>query len=65
MTVREMIQMLLLNSDLDDKIDIETKHMVSEISVPKYGDPYMFCHSTPKRVYHCGNGETVIECHDD
>lgn len=60
MTVRELIQMLVLNCNLDDRIDIEIKQPINE-------ERTSFCyqHHTPKRVIHYAGGEAQIECHDD
>ena len=60
MTVRELIQMLVLNCNLDDSIDIEIKQPINE-------ERTSFCyqHHTPKRIIHYAGGEAQIECHDD
>ena len=60
MTVRELIQALVLNCDLDDKIDVE---FMKEI--PGAEEAYRFDHEKIRRVFHIGNGEAIIECHDE
>lgn len=56
-TVRELIQMLVLNCDLDDTVNIETKR-------EKDNDVFTYEHYEPRHVYHCQE-EALIECHDD
>ena len=60
MTVRELIQMLVLNCNLDDRVDIEIEQPVDTEST-------LFCcqHYEPKHVLHIAGGEALIECHDD
>lgn len=60
MTVRELIQMLVLNCNLDDRVDIE-------IEQPVDTERTSFCyqHHEPKHVLHIAGGEALIECHDD
>ena len=59
-TVRELIQALIMNCDLDDKIEVEflTK-------IPGVEENFRFDHEKIRRVFHIGNGEAVVECHDD
>ena len=59
-TVRELIQALILNCNLDDKIEVE-------FMKPTKTDPdaMTFCHERIRRVFHLGEGEALIECHDD
>ena len=59
-TVRELIQALVLNCDLDDKIEVE-------IQRPVKGDDnaFHFEHEKIRHVFHLGDGESLIECHDD
>ena len=60
MTVRELIQMLVLNCNLDDRVDIE-------IEQPVDTERTSFCyqHHEPKHVLHITGGEALIECYDD
>jgi hypothetical protein len=58
-TVRELIQALLLNSDLDDDVSVEVKVQ------DKHTGESCFQTHLPKRVFHMADGEAVIECHDD
>lgn len=60
MTVRELIQMLVLNCNLDDRVDIE-------IEQPVDTERTSFCyqHHEPKHVLHIAGGEALIECHDN
>ena len=60
MTVRELIQMLVLNCNLDDRVDIE-------IEQPVDTERTSFCyqHHEPKHVLHIVGGEALIECYDD
>ena len=60
MTVRELVQMLILNCNLDDRVDIETMNPIEG----KDGEFY-FRHHDPKHVLHVAGGEALIECHDD
>ena len=63
MSVRELIQMLILNCNLDDTIDIEYSEPSG--TIPS-GDPcVVYKHLQPRRVLHLGGGEALIECHDD
>lgn len=57
-TVRELVQALILNCDLDDKIEVE-------YTVPTGEDTYKFGHEPIRRVFHIGIGESIIECHDE
>lgn len=59
-TVRELIQALLLNCDLDDHIKVE-------FPVPCKGDPdsSQFVTEPVRHVFHLGEGEAIIECHDE
>ena len=60
MTVREMIQMMILNCDLDDQVSVEYKQ-----PTPDDNGMFRFVNERPRRVFHMGDGEAVIECHDD
>ena len=59
-TVRELIHALILNCDLDDKIEVE-------LMKPLKTDPdaMSFEHEKIRRVFHLGEGEALIECHDE
>lgn len=59
MTVRELIQALILNCDLDDQVYCE----VEDKSLP---DPdFNIVSGFPRRVVHFGDDNTaLIECHD-
>jgi len=59
-TVRELIQALILNCDLDDKIEVEF-----QTDIPGVEEGYRFGHEKIRRVFHIGNGEAIIECHDE
>jgi len=62
-TVRELIQALVLNCDLDDKIDVEF-----QVSLGKDNngdDVYQFKNEKIRRVFHLGNHEALIECHNE
>ncbi len=59
-TVRELIQAMLLNCDLDDKIEVEFQE-----KIPGTEDAFRFTHESIRRVFHLGDGEAIIECHDD
>jgi hypothetical protein len=52
--------MLVLNCNLDDRVDIEIKQPIDE-------ERTSFCyqHHEPKHVMHIAGGEALIECHDD
>ena len=60
MTVRELVQMLILNCDLDDNVVVETKQVIDEKD-----ETFKFVTDKPKRVFHIGCGESVIECHEE
>ena len=60
MTVRELIQSMLLNCDLDDKVTVEFKEPIDGCD-----DSWRYKNEKIRRVFHCGDGESVIECHDD
>lgn len=60
MTVRELIQMLVLNCNLDDRVDIEIAQPVDTKSTVS-----CYQHHEPKHVLHIAGGEALIECHDD
>lgn len=59
-TVRELIQALLLNCNLDDHIKVE-------FPVPYKGNPdcSQFVIEPVRHVFHLGEGEAIIECRDD
>jgi len=58
-TVRELIQALVLNCNLDDDVSVEVKIIDKAIDKP------VFQTHLPKHVFHMADGEAVIECHDD
>ena len=58
-TVRELIQALLLNADLDDEVSVEV--MVTD----KHTGETCYQTHLPKHVFHMADGEAVIECHDN
>ena len=60
MTVRELVQLLLINCNLDDRVDIEIKQPIDETR-----ESFCYQHHDPKHVLHVGGGEALIECHDD
>ena len=60
MTVRELVQLLLINCNLDDRVDIEIKQPIDEKR-----ESFCYQHHDPKHVLHVGGGEALIECHDD
>ena len=55
MTVREMIQELILNCNLDDHVRVEVED-----------DDQMLVFGDAKRVFHVGgpDNDAIIECHD-
>ena len=60
MTVRELVQLLIINCNLDDRVDIEIKQPIDEKR-----ESFCYQHHDPKHVLHVGGGEALIECHDD
>ena len=60
MTVRELVQLLIINCNLDDRVDIEIKQPIDEKR-----ESFYYQHHDPKHVCHVGGGEALIECHDD
>ena len=63
-TVRELIMSLLMNCNLDDKVEVEVK--LPNGSKNSCGDDcYNFVSLTPRRVYHLMDHGALIECHDD
>lgn len=60
MTVRELVQLLIINCNLDDRVDIEIKQPTDEKR-----ESFCYQHHDPKHVLHVGGGEALIECHDD
>ena len=60
MTVRELIQALVMNCDLDDKLTVELKELI-----PGCDEAWRYKNEKIRRVFHCGDGEAVVECHDD
>lgn len=60
MTVRELVQMLLLNCNLDDTIEVEYK-----VPLDEKEESFSFRHDKPRRVIHFPGGEALIECHDE
>lgn len=58
-TVRELIQALILNCDLDDKVEVEFKTLLKD------GESFTFSHEKIRRVLHLGGDESIIECHDE
>lgn len=62
-TVRELIQALILNCDLDDKVEVE---FIQPLEKDKDGnETFCFKHEKIRHVFHLGEGEALIECHDD
>lgn len=62
-TVRELIQALILNCDLDDNVEVEF-HM--PLGKDKNGyETFQFKHEKIRHVFHLGEGEALIECHDN
>lgn len=59
-TVRELIQALVLNCDLDDVVNVEFK-----IPVENKDDSFVYHREDVRRVFHCADGEALIECHND
>ena len=59
-TVRELIQMLLLNCNLNDRIVVEYKQKCDYDD-----DKYLYKTVDPRRVFHSCEDEAIIECHDD
>ena len=59
-TVRELIQALVMNCELDDTIEVEIQRPVDSDD-----NTFHFEHEKIRRVFHLGNGESLIECHDD
>ena len=68
LSVRELIQMLLLNCDLDDTVEVEIRSRPLDAPYARF-DTYF-----PKRVTHIAADPSdpknnyksaVIECHDD
>lgn len=60
MTVRELVQLLIINCNLEDRVDIEIKQPIDEKR-----ESFCYQHHDPKHVLHVGGGEALIECHDD
>lgn len=62
-TVRELIQALILNCDLDDKVEVE---FMQPLGKDKDGDEtFRFEHEHIRHVFHICDGEALIECHDE
>ena len=62
-TVRELIQALILNCDLDDKGEVE---FMQPLGKDGNGDEtFRFKHEKIRRVFHLGEGEALVECHDE
>lgn len=62
-TVRELIQALILNCDLDDRVEVE---VMQPLEKDKDGnETFRFEHEKIRHVFHLGEGEALIECHDD
>ena len=62
-TVSELIQALVLNCDLDDKIEVEFQQQLGK---DKNGDEtFTFKHEKIRHVFHLGEGKALIECHDE
>ena len=62
-TVRELIQSLILNCYLDDKVEVEFQQPLGK---DKNGDEtFRFMHEKIRHVFHLGDGEALIECHDE
>lgn len=62
-TVRELIQTLILNCDLDDEIEVEFQQQLGN---DKDGNEmFRFCHEKVRHVFHLGEGRALIECHDE
>lgn len=61
-TVRELIQALVLNCDLDDKVEVEFEQPLGK---DKNGEEtFIFKHENIRHVFNLGGGESLIECHD-
>lgn len=62
-TVRELIQALILNCDLDDKVEVE---FMKPLGKDQSGDEtFTFKHEKIRHVFHLDEGEALIECHDN
>lgn len=62
-TVRELIQALVLNCDLDDKVEVE---FMQPLGKNQNGDEtFTFKHENIRHVFHLGEGHALIECHDE
>lgn len=62
-TVRELIQALILNCDLDDNVEVE---FIQPLEKDKYGnETFQFKHEKIRHVFHLDDGEALIECHDE
>lgn len=57
-TVRELIQSLITNCNLDDHVEVE-------FTIPCKSDPdsVTYRKETVRHIFHCGN-DAIIECHD-
>ena len=61
-TVRELIQALILNCDLDDKVEVE---FIQPLEKDKDGnETFRFKHEKIRHVFHLDDGEALIECHN-
>lgn len=62
-TVRELIQALILNCDLDDKVEVEFMQPLGKDK--DSNETFRFKHENIRHVFHLGEGEALIECHDE
>ena len=61
-TVRELIQALILNCDLDDNVEVE---FIQPLEKDKYGnETFQFKREKIRHVFHLDDGEALIECHN-
>lgn len=59
-TVRELIQALVLNCNLDDKVEVEFQTPIDDTN-----EAFRFDHERIRHVFHIADGEAIIECHDE
>lgn len=62
-TVRELIQALILNCDLDDKVEVEFQMPLGKNEYSN--ETFRFKHENIRHVFHLGEGHALIECHDE
>lgn len=62
-TVRELVQALILNCDMDDTIEVEFRQQLGNDN--DGNEMFRFCHENVRHVFHLGEGRALIECHDE